>query len=403
MRARRDPRRERELRRQVGEERPRYTLFISKMPTGRIRREPRAMRLAATVSNEPRPRIAWKGGVVPQPVRASSAARKPVETVRIIAEPGFLVLVVTDADGEGRLGEVDRQLIGAGRLLADAGGGAVCVLGDGDCGPAGADRMLTLAGDGSRAYDPEGRTAGILAAIAALSPRHVLFPETPESGDIARRVAARLGERLYAGVDALEPGDGGNMRAVRRTAGDGAAQVAAMPRLVSIMPDAFAPHAGPPHEGRPLDALSPPAPHRRIVSARPLAVDPDAVALEEAEFLLSGGNGVTDWQGFAELAQALGATRAGSRVVCDQGHLPRERQVGASGTLVTAGCYFALGISGAPQHLQGITRVGHVVAVNTDLHAEMIKRADLAIVADAQAVMPALIRLLTQRSGGDDD
>ncbi|MDJ0933000.1 FAD-binding protein [Breoghania sp.] len=92
----------------------------------------------------------------------------------------------------------------------------------------------------------------------------------------------------------------------------------------------------------------------------------------------------------------------GSWVVCDQGHLPGERQVGAFGILVTAGCYFALGISGAPQHLQGITRVGSVIAVNTDLHAEMIKRADLAIVADAQAVMPALLRLLTEWRGPND-
>ncbi len=88
----------------------------------------------------------------------------------------------------------------------------------------------------------------------------------------------------------------------------------------------------------------------------------------------------------------LGATRAGSRVVCDEGHLPRDRQVGASGSVVTARCYLAFGISGAPQHLQGITGVSHVVAINTDLHAEMIKRADLAIIADAQEVMPALIR-----------
>ena len=97
------------------------------------------------------------------------------------------------------------------------------------------------------------------------------------------------------------------------------------------------------------------------------------------------------------MADTLGATRGGSRVVCDAGHLPRDRQIGASGTLVTARCYFALGIAGAPQHLQGITEVKHVIAVNTDLHAEMIKRADLAIVADAQAVMPALIRYARER------
>jgi electron transfer flavoprotein alpha subunit len=137
-----------------------------------------------------------------------------------------------------------------------------------------------------------------------------------------------------------------------------------------------------------------------IRSARPLPVDPDQLTLAEADFIVSAGNGITDWAGFAELAKALGATRGGSRVVCDAGHLPRDRQIGASGTLVTARCYFALGIAGAPQHLQGITEVKHVIAVNTDLHAEMIKRADLAIVADAQAVMPALIRYARARRHG---
>ena len=148
--------------------------------------------------------------------------------------------------------------------------------------------------------------------------------------------------------------------------------------------------------------LQPPdfAADRRIESAAPLPVDADQLPLAETDFILSAGNGVTDWASFGELARALGATRAGSRVVCDEGRLPRDRQVGASGSLVTARYYLAFGISGAPQHLQGITEVGHVVAINTDLHAEMIKRADLAIIADAQEVMPALIRHAQERRNG---
>ncbi|PTW59836.1 electron transfer flavoprotein alpha subunit apoprotein [Breoghania corrubedonensis] len=406
MKMRRDPRSEREARRSTGGERPRFSLMVLKPAVGRLRRSPRIVRQAATVSISPRLRIAWNGRVAPQASGAVLAARAPVETMRVVAEPAFHVLVVPDTDGEGGLSEIDRQLIAAGRSLADSGGGAVCALalqGGDDLGGAGADRVIAVTGIEPLAYDPEGRTAAVLTAIAILSPRHVLFAETPDGSDIARRVAARLGERLFAGADALEAGSDGDTRALRRAQGGSLAQSAKLPRLVSIMPDAFPLHAGLPHEGRPLDEVPMGAADRRISASRPLTVDPDTIALEEADFLLSGGNGVTDWQGFADLAEALGATRAGSRVVCDQGHLPRERQVGASGTLVTAGCYFALGISGAPQHLQGITRVGHVVAVNTDLHAEMIKRADLAIVADAQAVMPALIRLLAERKGGGDD
>jgi electron transfer flavoprotein alpha subunit len=181
--------------------------------------------------------------------------------------------------------------------------------------------------------------------------------------------------------------------------GGRAEQLAAPPRLISIAEHAFPPHDCPPHEARALDAPAFAA-QRHVVSASPLRPDADLIPLSEAYFILSGGNGVTDWAGFAELANALGATPGGSRAVCDAGHLPRDRQVGASGTVVSARCYFALGISGAPQHLQGITEVEHVIAVNTDLHAEMIKRADLAIIADAQAVMPALIRYIRERANG---
>ena len=106
--------------------------------------------------------------------------------------------------------------------------------------------------------------------------------------------------------------------------------------------------------------------------------------------MIAAGNGVTDFAGFLDLARALGATPGASRAVCDAGHLPRDLQVGASGTVLNAECYIAFGISGAPQHLQGIGTVEHVVAVNTDLHAAIIARAGLAIIADAQAVMAAL-------------
>ncbi|PWC84258.1 FAD-binding protein, partial [Azospirillum sp. TSO5] len=204
------------------------------------------------------------------------------------------------------------------------------------------------------------------------------------------------GERLFAGLQSLAPD-----RATRQSAG-GSLETGHRPtRLMTVAADAFASLDGVRHEARPLDLAAPVTAGEEVLprlgGARRLAVDPDALSLSETDFILSAGNGVTDWRSFAELGEALGATRAGSRVVCDAGHLPRERQVGASGTVVSARCYLAFGIAGAPQHLQGITGVRHVIAVNTDLHAEMIKRADLSIVADAQDVMPALIRLIRER------
>ena len=113
--------------------------------------------------------------------------------------------------------------------------------------------------------------------------------------------------------------------------------------------------------------------------------------MAEAEFILSGGNGIKDWGLFHRAAVALGATEGASRVAVDDGFMGRERQVGASGVWVTARVYVAVGISGAIQHLQGIGACDKVVAINLDPGCDMIKRADLSVIGDSAAVLEALI------------
>ncbi|WP_088348903.1 MULTISPECIES: electron transfer flavoprotein subunit alpha/FixB family protein [Rhodomicrobium] len=391
---RRDPRAERQARLIAGGERKRFALGAVPQPAGRPRRDPRSLRRAATVPGGVRPRIDWHGGARMAARPGPDARPQSQPEIRITADPAFLVLAVADHPG-GALSEHDRETIGAARSLADAGGGAVAVLTSGTVeglAEAGADRVLSVPAGHIGDYDPEARTAAVLAAIDLLKPRHVLFPESAEGGaDLARRVAALSGERLFGGVASLSAD-----AASRRMRGGAMEMAAAPPRLMSIAENAFAAHDGVRHEARALDAPAF-APVRRIGTVTPLAIEAGTLSLADADFILSGGNGVTDWAAFAELGRVLGATLGGSRVVCDEGHLPRDRQVGASGSLVTARCYLAFGIAGAPQHLQGITEVRHVVAINTDLHAEMIKRADLAIIADAQAVMPALVAHAKER------
>ncbi len=397
-----DPRAERAARTVLTGQRPRLLrLPVIITATNERRRDPRAIRDAALVQRQPRPRYDWareaaSTGIAPAVGVAIAAT--PAIPLQVIAEPAYLILAMLDRPA-GEVGEHDRQVIAAARLLADAGGGAVVTVSTGSgeaLAEAGSDRHVALPGGWADDYVPERRAAAASALMEALSPRHILFPDSPDGSDVARRVAAAAGERLFAGVQSL-----GLDRATRQSAG-GSLETGHRPtRLMTVAADAFAPLDGVRHEARPLDLAAPLAAGEEVLprlgGARRLAVDPDALSLSETDFILSAGNGVTDWRSFAELGEALCATRAGSRVVCDAGHLPRERQVGASGTVVSARCYLAFGIAGAPQHLQGITGVRHVIAVNTDLHAEMIKRADLSIVADAQAVMPALIRLIRER------
>ena len=105
---------------------------------------------------------------------------------------------------------------------------------------------------------------------------------------------------------------------------------------------------------------------------------------------------------FASLAEYERTLIAERATAAREAARARGRQVGASGSLVEPRCYLAFGIAGATQHLQGIARCERVLAINTDLHADMVKRADLAIIADAQEVMPALTRLAREKLGGRD-
>ncbi|MGB8667277.1 MAG: FAD-binding protein, partial [Serratia inhibens] len=99
---------------------------------------------------------------------------------------------------------------------------------------------------------------------------------------------------------------------------------------------------------------------------------------------------------FHQCAEALGATEGASRVAVDDGHMPRQRQVGATGTWVTARVYVAVGISGAIQHLQGIGQCDKVIAINTDAGCDMVRRAALSVIGDSSEIMAQLIRLVRE-------
>lgn len=418
-RIRRNPHAEREARRarpSPAEETPASAVEVS--PSGRIRRDPRAERAARTgraaPDTPPAPMPAPSGRVRRDPraertaQRQGAAVRAEAATtvltgvaVKTVADPKFLIFAVPDLE-DGRLSSHDKDVIGAARGLADAGGGAVVVLafsgpeGAKDAlGEAGADRALRFADAAFAGYAPERRAAAVLAAVQALNPRHVLFPDTGVAGgDVGRRVAVSLGDRAAGNVQRLA-----SDRITRRGRGGRTDFALPPPRVLLIAAEAADPVIDERYEERELSA--PPVRTTSRIEDRGLAAtDPATVPMAEADFIVSAGNGVRDWDAFHRVAAALGASEGGSRPVCDAGHLPRHRQVGASGTLVEPRCYVALGIAGAPQHLQGIAKVERVVAINADPHCDMVKRADLAVVGDVQALMPALERIAKERRHG---
>ena len=349
--------------------------------------------------------------------QAAGGARQAAQDSRravTIEAPAFLVAVVPELTG-GRLSSHDKDMLGLARHLADADPerpGAVLAVVFGEhkeerLGEAGIDRLLHLIDDAYNGFAPEPRLAALTAVERELVPRHWLLPDSPLGGaDLGRRLAVRLGERPATGVWQIEADVEAPLgwRCTTRGAAESLDIRRPLPRVALALAECAEPVDETRHAAEPLAlAIEPPVTLSRIEDLGQVAVDPAGVALAEAEFILSAGTGVKDWEGFHHAARVLGATEGASRVAVDDGYMARDRQVGASGTWVTARVYLAVGISGAIQHLQGIQSCDKVVAINLDPGCDMIKRADLAVIGEAAEILAALVAKVEQQRGGQRD
>ena len=314
-----------------------------------------------------------------------------------VAAPAFFIAVVPDMIG-GRLSSHDRDVLGLARQLAGADGAVLAVVfgevKETAFDRAGVDRLLLLDSEG---YAPEQQVLSLRAVDNQFAPRHWLLPDSRSGGgELGRRFAAGVGERPATRVWQVK-GD----QCVGR-AGAGLQDVTrVVPRIILAAVECAEPVSETRHEVIPVQLSTTVVPClARIEDLGAVEVDPAAIPMAEAEFILSGGNGVKDWELFHRAAAALGATEGASRVAVDDGFMGRERQVGASGTWVTARVYVAVGISGAIQHLQGIGACDKVVAINLDPACDMIKRADLSVIGEGGAILQALIEAVDKwRSG----
>jgi electron transfer flavoprotein alpha subunit len=370
-------------------------------PNGVIRKNPHAVGFIGPNGLKRIDRSGTQQGGSQKRSTASAVVQLPLY---VIEQPAFHIVVVPDMVG-GRLSTHDKDLLGLAHKLAGHDGAVVAVVfGEHkesafDCN--GVDRLLQLEGDGYDGYSPEARVLALGALERQLSPRHWLLPDSRNGGgELGRRLSAKLGERPATRVWQVADG----MASGRAGAGR-EDLVQAAPRLILAAVECAEPVSETRHEVRPLvlsEALVSHLP--RIQDLGAVAVDPAQIPMAEAEFILSGGNGVKDWALFHQTAAALGATEGASRVAVDDGFMGRERQVGASGIWVTARVYVAVGISGAIQHLQGIGACDKVVAINLDPTCDMIKRADLSVIGESAAILQALIeRVAAYRQGGARD
>lgn len=313
--------------------------------------------------------------------------------VRQRADATGSILVVLHAKS-GEISTLDRELLYVACALAEADAKSIAVhavvfgeVGALSWSEYGVDHITVFADAVWDQYVPDAKVAELKALYTALQPKHVLFCESEfGDSDLARRFSVATQLEIATQVYEITETH------VRRALGHGRYQ--AQNQLTDILVI----EAGTAGE---LDLEFVTAPECASAPASAEIATPDLeqrmslpsrdIPLVEAEFIVSAGNGVKNMETFHRLAEVLEATVGGSRVVVDDGKLPRACQIGATGQLVRASVYLGIGISGAVQHLQGIKDCNYVIAVNLDETCDMVKRADLAVIADAETWMQGVI------------
>ncbi len=298
----------------------------------------------------------------------------------------------------GSLDDHARQAIAAAAILAGPDTGVLAVvLGElnGSLIEAGADLVAVLPEFDRNSFQPEHELAAVLTLIESYAPKHIFLPDSASGdGDLGRRLGAQVGSTAATHVVEL---DADHVSIAWSSGGERAR--APLPQVILLAAGAVdldIPFTG---AGRRLVVADLPAIPTVKQHYRDLGLEETqtaAIALEEADFIVSGGYGVRNVATLEALAQTLGAAVGASRVAVDEGKFPRDKQIGATGKTVTASAYIAVGISGAVQHLQGIKDCRHVIAINHDAGAPIAKRADLTIIGDAEDVMQALIARMEQ-------
>jgi electron transfer flavoprotein alpha subunit len=258
----------------------------------------------------------------------------------------------------------------------------------------GADRVHVFDDAALASYTTEVWARALGQVIAQEKPAAVLIPFTALGKDVAPRVAARANAGLASDVVKLEVKDG-RLEARRPVyAGKAFATVRweGEPQMATLRPNVFALAA--PDAARKAETVT--ATVDTKARARVVSVQASAggkVELTEAQIIVSGGRGLKGPENFhlvEELAASLGAAVGASRAVVDAGWVDHQYQVGQTGKTVSPTLYVAAGISGAIQHLAGMSSSKVIVAINKDADAPIFKVADYGIVGDVFEVLPKL-------------
>jgi electron transfer flavoprotein alpha subunit len=306
---------------------------------------------------------------------------------------------------QGVLRKVSVEVLAEARRLAGLAGGVpvgVIVpgpLADGEAERLvhhGADRVVRVEGAALEAYASEAYAEAVRLGVEKLRPTALLFGATAQGKDLAPRAAARLRAGLASDCVEFDWKDGALVarrpifagKAFARTAwAGGALQVA------SVRPNTFAPLPADAARSAPIESLplGDVAVRARVAGFE--KSEGEMADLTEANIIVSGGRAMQGPENFEllrGLCKVLGATLGASRAAVDAGWIDHSYQVGQTGKVVNPSLYIAVGISGAIQHMAGMSSSKIIVAINKDKEAPIFKVASYGIVGDLYKIVPAL-------------
>ncbi len=312
--------------------------------------------------------------------------------------------VAEQRDGEIR--KLTYEIVSEGRRLADAMGQELTVLLLGsnirekasELGKYGADKVIVADDPRLEVYTTDAYVSVVAELAEAGEPAFLLFGASVQGKDLSARVSARLGVAVAQDCTEFSTEEG-RLVAVRPIyAGKAYARVTfenSWPNMATARPNVMS--IGEPDTSRSAEvvdgsfSLDDGALKTRVVER--LKDESGKLDLTEADKIVSGGRGMKGPENYAileELADQIGATVGASRSAVDAGWRPHSDQVGQTGKVVSPNLYIACGISGAIQHLAGMSTSKVIVAINKDPDAPIFQKADYGVVGDLFNVVPAL-------------
>ena len=311
------------------------------------------------------------------------------------------VLVLAEVR-EGVLRNVSFEAIAASKQIADGGEVVGVLIGDGVSPLAGeliaygADRVVTVEHPHLKTYTSDGFSQAFLAVYNQEKPNAVVFGHTSLGKDLSPKIASKLQSGLISDVTEIQ-GSGSATVYIRPIYSGKAFEKVKVKEgitFVTVRPNNIAPLTKDTGRTGAVSALSVEITNLRTIIKEVVRKSTTGVDLSEAKVVVAGGRGVKSAEGFEplqQLADLLGGAVGASRGACDADYCDYSLQIGQTGKVVTPDLYIAAGISGAIQHLAGMSNSKVIVAINKDPEANIFKVADYGIVGDLFEVIPLLI------------